>query len=111
MGDEDEEEEAEAEPGPPDAEHGAEGELLERVALRAPRLPEADVAQADRAPREERREAAQRDEPVEHDLAALAQVHERQRPECEHEDERPERSPGFVDVGEDRRRIARFGER
>ena len=52
--DEHQDDEGQARPGAPDAEHGAEGELLDRVALDLLCLPEPDVAEADGAPGEER---------------------------------------------------------
>ncbi|KAH0551053.1 hypothetical protein GP486_007595, partial [Trichoglossum hirsutum] len=65
LGDEHEAVEAEADPRADDAGLGAEGELIEGVALDKPALAEADVAQADGAPGEDGREARQREHPRE----------------------------------------------
>jgi hypothetical protein len=108
--DEDEEDKDEGGPGAPDAAHGAKGQLFERVALRAPCGAEADVREADRAPREERGEPAKGEQPAEDERSARAQVDVREQAEDQDRDQGPERAPGLVDVGEYWRRVARLCE-
>ena len=79
-------------PGAPDAKHGAEGEFLDRMALDLPCFSETNVAETDGAPREECRETAKREKPVEDEGPARGEVDVCQKPKEEDEDERPERS-------------------
>jgi len=106
----DEDEEVEDEPGPraPDGGLGLEGQLVERVALGFPRLPEADVAQADGGPVEDAAEPADGHHPRERLVARLRAGGYDVRDEAEHgrEEDGHQRSAGSVDVAEDLGRLA-----
>jgi hypothetical protein len=81
------------------------------MAVVSPCLAETDVGQADGSPGEEGSKTRQRDEPVEDDNTGGSQVHVGKTAPREDEDDRPERTTGAVNVGEELGSIALLTER
>jgi hypothetical protein len=77
----------------------------------SPRLAETDVGQADGSPCKECGETGQRDEPVEDDDTGGSQIHVGKHTPSEDEGNRPERTTGSINVGEEFGSIALLTER
>lgn len=75
----------------------------------SPSLTEADMRQANGSPSEERSKTRQSDEPVEDDFTSSSQVHVTETAPCKNEDDRPERTSGAINVGEELGRITLVG--
>lgn len=108
--DKDKKHQDEPQPAPVDAADSLEGDLVERVAMVRPRLAEADVAEADAAPGEERGEAGQRQQPVEDGGAIGVEVDVGEQTKDEDDGDAGEGPPRAVDVGEDLGGVALLGE-
>ena len=111
LADQDQAVEAQAQPGADDAGLRGEGQLGELVALVAPGLPEADVAEADGGPGEDGAQAGRREQPGKGFLLHRRRGDEGEEAEEEGEDDGEERAALAVDVGEDARGLALLGER
>lgn len=92
-----------------DATDGAEGKLLNRVALVLPSLAEADVGDTDGEPGEKCGETRKGNKPVEDGATNISEVDVGKRAEGDDEDERPEGATSLVDVGEDLGGVASLG--
>lgn len=75
-----------------------ERNLIERVAIQSPGTAEADVREADTAPREERSQARQREQPVEDDGPLGVEVYVSQAAEEQDDADAPEGAARSVDV-------------
>ena len=110
LGDQDEDDEPRSDVTSVDTSDGGEGELLDRVTLDLPRSSESDVGDADGQPGEQCGETRQGDEPVEHGATDIGKVDVGDGAKDEDGNQRPERSTGLVDVGEDARGVTGLGE-